>query len=248
MIGPPGCTGRDLQTLRHRRFALDPATLVFKERIDGGLDGYVWKVYFGDAGPFALKVFWDAAPPEFYHYYAPQQECHNAAVLQKMAAAVASGPVLIYNAPETKEDALSNFYPYSDESRLAQKSVENLETMDGTRLISSILRMVQCHGWLRLSGSVFPTLPLSLRPPSMKVGKIQRSMSSRKEYIALVYELVEDGENLPAAVEEVADFLWCAGFSHTLSPAARNWKIGVLVIWEISSTLAVFGGSNRSTE
>ena len=257
MIGPPSCTGKDLQTPRLRRFPLDPATLVFKERIDGGLDGYVWKVCFGDAGPFALKVvsalpapttgnyippqdrlhsslnrllqFWDAAPPEFYHYYAPQRECHNAAVLQMMAGAVASGPVLIYNAPETKEDALSNFLPIF--RREPPGTAVCRESRDSGWDQADIVDAT--HGAVpRLAEAQRQRVPNTPSEPEAAVYEGRQDPEvhvSRKEYIALVYELVEDGENMPAAVEEVTDFLWCAGFSHTLSPAARNWKSGVLV-------------------
>lgn len=40
--------------LRHCSFDLD--TMTFEARLGGGLDGCVWKVRFGDQGPFALKV------------------------------------------------------------------------------------------------------------------------------------------------------------------------------------------------
>lgn len=54
-------------------------------------------------------------------------------------------------------------------------------------------------------------------------------MSVDKEYTAIVYEYVQEGENPPAVVEGVANFLWLAGFSHIISPAARKRKSGVLV-------------------
>ncbi len=56
MIGPPSCTAADFKKPRLRRCPFDPADLRFEARLGGGLDGYVWKVYFGDEGLFALKV------------------------------------------------------------------------------------------------------------------------------------------------------------------------------------------------
>lgn len=45
MDGPPACTAADFELPRLRRCPLDE-----------GLDGCVWKVWFGDAGPFVLKL------------------------------------------------------------------------------------------------------------------------------------------------------------------------------------------------
>ena len=56
MKGPPRFRGKDLRDPRLRRSTLDPKTIVFESRLGGGSDGFVWKVRFGDEGPFALKV------------------------------------------------------------------------------------------------------------------------------------------------------------------------------------------------
>lgn len=56
MLGPPSLTAADFKTLRLRRCRFDLATVSWEARIDGELDGYVWKVRFGDEGPFILKV------------------------------------------------------------------------------------------------------------------------------------------------------------------------------------------------
>lgn len=71
--------------------------------------------------------FWDDEPPEFAHYYAPQRECQNAALLQMMETAVeqaaaTSRPVLVNARPETWEDAIANQAAFSDEARLNQLS------------------------------------------------------------------------------------------------------------------------------
>lgn len=56
MIGPAPWSAKHFQEPRLRRCTMDPSTLSWEAKLDGGLDGYVWKVWFGDAGPFALKL------------------------------------------------------------------------------------------------------------------------------------------------------------------------------------------------
>ncbi|RYP63239.1 hypothetical protein DL771_009364 [Monosporascus sp. 5C6A] len=90
--------------LRRCPFNLD--SMVWEARVDGGVDGYVWKVRFGAQGPFVLKVFWDAEAVDIPTYYAPQRECQNAALLQMMQTAVeqaaaASRPILVNRDPRS---------------------------------------------------------------------------------------------------------------------------------------------------
>lgn len=66
--------------------------------------------------------FWDDEPPEFAHYYAPQRECQNAALLQMMETAVeqanaASRPIQVIADPIYLEDALDNQAAFSEEAR-----------------------------------------------------------------------------------------------------------------------------------
>lgn len=56
MIGPPSCTAADFEMPRLRRCPFDLESLVLEASIGGGLDGFVWKVRFGDEGPFILKM------------------------------------------------------------------------------------------------------------------------------------------------------------------------------------------------
>lgn len=56
MIGPPGTTAAEFDMPRLRRCAFNLDSMVWEARVDGGMDGYVWKVRFGAQGPFALKV------------------------------------------------------------------------------------------------------------------------------------------------------------------------------------------------
>lgn len=57
MEGPPGCSTEDFDVPRLRRCSFDLADIDWKasSRL-GGLDGYVWKVWFKGDGPFVLKV------------------------------------------------------------------------------------------------------------------------------------------------------------------------------------------------
>lgn len=56
MSGPPSCTVEDLKRPHLRRCTFDFDTIIWGRRLGGGLDGHVWKVWFGEEGPFALKV------------------------------------------------------------------------------------------------------------------------------------------------------------------------------------------------
>ncbi|KPM42258.1 hypothetical protein AK830_g4297 [Neonectria ditissima] len=134
-------------------------------------------------------------------------------------------PIKLKANPSTKDEDLANLRAFSNEGRRSHLSAETLEV----KAISSIPRIRKCYGWLRLSGQAFREIPTKLRAPSLRVGKIPRTMSAGKEYIAIAYEYIEEGENRPAIVEKVTNFFCLAGFSHTNSPASRNWKSGVLV-------------------
>ncbi|KND88040.1 hypothetical protein TOPH_07334 [Tolypocladium ophioglossoides CBS 100239] len=208
MSGPPLCTAQNFKLPRLRQCAFEPGSIAWKKMLGGGLDGHTWKVWFGEMGPFVLKIFLDTDPPSFIHYYAAQRECQNIALFQMIEAAIAqaaakSKPIRIHANPQTQQEALDNLYAFSDEVRLRQSSPESSRTVS----ITSIPRIRKCYGWLRLSGNVFHALPLELKAPSFKIDKIQRSMSFDREYIALVYEYIEEGRNNEAVVEEVDRFL-----------------------------------------
>jgi hypothetical protein len=90
--------------------------------------------------------------------------------------------------------------------------------------------MKKCYGWLTIHGSAFRELHRSVRPPLVHVDrKIKRHLAPDQEYIAILYEYVEEGENDPDTMQKAMDFFWLAGFSRTSSPLVRNWKSGVLV-------------------
>ena len=133
-------------------------------------------------------------------------------------------PIWVHANPRTQDEALDNLYAFSDKGRHLS-SLGSCKSLP----ITSMPRIRKCFGWLRLSGDVFRAFPPELKAPSYKISKVQRSISFDKEYIAVVYEYVEEGRNDEAVVEDVDRFFWLAGFSHTLSPSVKNWKSGVLV-------------------
>lgn len=94
---------------------------------------------------------------------------------------------------------------------------------------STMPRMKKCYGWLTIPGKAIWELPWSLRAPPVRVDKVKRSLAPDQEYIAIVYEYGEEGENDADTMQKVIDFLWLAGFDHCSSPHLRNWKGGVLV-------------------
>ncbi|OIW29682.1 hypothetical protein CONLIGDRAFT_654182 [Coniochaeta ligniaria NRRL 30616] len=228
LLGPPSLTAEDFKTPRLRRCKFDLATISWEARLGGGLDGYVWKVKFGEEGPFTLKLYWDAKPPADHPYYAPRRECQNAALLQMMEAAVeqAAGesPITVDLDAKTKADVLANVLAFSNEGRREQQR----QCAQRPKPISSIPRMKKCYGWLTVDSNLFRSVSWELRPPVVYSGRVKRSMSYDQEYIAIVSEFIEEGENDPEVVQKVLEFFWEVGFAHTLSPAARNWKSGVL--------------------
>jgi hypothetical protein len=89
--------------------------------------------------------------------------------------------------------------------------------------------MKKCYGWLTLTGHVLKGLHLRLRAPVLTIDKVTRSIAADKEYIAIVYEYVEEGDPDPELMQEALDFFWLAGFSRTYSPLLKNWVSRVLV-------------------
>lgn len=176
--------------------------------------------------------FWDQAPPESEgHYYALQRECQNNAVLQMVRASIASYPVFVLDEPKGKEEARKNYYSFCKE-KSDSRSEHGISKEGQTRLmrrISSLPRMVECYGWLKLHSKTWNNLHSSLKAPDVKIDKIRRYMEADMEYTALVYEFIPGGENEPLAVEKVADFIYHAGLSFGSSSLAKNWTDSVLV-------------------
>jgi len=177
--------------------------------------------------------FWRATPRQD-EYFAAQRKCQNNAVLQMMDAAVAdahatSRPVLVNANPKTEKEARVTFFAFSDEARQRQQPPAG----DSNSLVAiqCFPRMPKCYGWLKFNAHEFGKMPKHIQPQPTKIDGRTYSFSEGRdgEYIAIVYEYIEDGETDTAVVDDVAEFLWLAGFCFCATPLARNWRSGVLV-------------------
>lgn len=153
------------------------------------------------------------------------------ASLDQAAAEGGRTPVLVIPDPSNFEEAEANFFGFAEEVRRTRKR-EHFRTR-GPDLVEAVEmpRFAKCYGWLHLNRKeVFPRMPRSVLPHGIRVGKHRRSLpSERDEFLAVVYEYVEDGENDTETVEKITTFLWLAGFCFCPTPLAKNWKSGVLV-------------------
>lgn len=146
--------------------------------------------------------------------------------MQAIEAALADhSPIQLYANPRSKYEALDNLSAFAKENIPANPS----GTCPVFTPLTRMPRFRKCFGWVRLSGDVFSRLHPRLSAPPEKVDKVERRILPDQEYLALVYEFIDEGPNDKAVVEDTATFLWLTGFSHTLSPLAKNWKSSVLI-------------------
>ncbi|KAM3427565.1 hypothetical protein MY4824_009355 [Beauveria thailandica] len=256
----PECTLQALKRPRLRRCAFDTSTMVFVGPInrqprrgaeqDGGLDGYNWKVRFGnDPRLFVLKVFWDQRPQRPPYQYALQRECHNAAVLQLMRAAMsrddhASGPILVQPHPWSRAEAFENMLAFSNEARLEEKLDEERGVASPLSRITWMPRIRQCYGWVKITGArIFDELPPNWWPSCRTLEKKRRQIYREIDYTAIVYEYIDEGDNDKEIIDKSLEFFRDAGFSHTHISLACNWKLSVLIdmsdiIYPVNRTLA----------
>ncbi|KAI0410447.1 hypothetical protein F5X98DRAFT_359569 [Xylaria grammica] len=239
MLGRPSCAAAAFATPRLRQCPFDLAAIDWQRsaRMACGVDGHLWKVWFKGSGPYVLKVFWDTSSAAT-RYFAAKRECQNAALLQMMQAAVEASmsesapPICVNPCPKTRGEARENTLAFSEEGRRGELAGQAAAADGGTTTmqITSVPRLRKCYGWAKVHGhTLWNTWPATMRPRALRLKKFTRSFSDTQEYLAIVYEYVEEAENDAAAVERAADFFWRAGFGYTLSSAERNWKSGVLV-------------------
>ncbi|GAB1311746.1 hypothetical protein MFIFM68171_01956 [Madurella fahalii] len=241
MVGPPACSERDFIRPLLRRCPFDLNTISWIARLGGGLDGFAWKVMFGDQGPFVLKVVHTEPPTTFGFYYAAQRESMNAALLEKIEAAVSHDtetlPIRVHAEPRTPDDALDNLLALSTEDRQSQL-VKDADAVE----ISSIPRMKKCFRWLKIDGEQLCNLHRRLRSVVVKLRNIEdRQIFPDRKYFSIVYEYIPEGDNYMGQMQLVLDFLWRAGFVFRQSLRKENWKSGVLV--DLSDVISP-GGHN----
>lgn len=138
---------------------------------------------------------------------------------------IASYPVFVLDEPHGREEAKKNYYSFckekSDLRREQGISKEGQSKLMGR--ISSLPRMMECYGWLKLHSKTWENLPSSLGAPYARFHRLRRYMEADTEYTALVYEVINGGENESSTVEQVADFIYHVGFSVDTSHAKSGW-------------------------
>ncbi|KAM0269244.1 hypothetical protein ACHAQH_009808, partial [Verticillium albo-atrum] len=172
--------------------------------------------------------FWDNRAPGDRRYWAVQRECHNAALLQMMQAAVNNSPEPIYlkAEPKTFEDAIKNLHAFSDEDRHKSRYKGQPDAIPYT----STPRLRQCFGWMKVSGEELWALGQELRPPDITLDGLRHHVLRDEEYYAIVYEFVPESELVtnPEAMQRELDFLWRVGFCFV--PLRKEyWIDGVLL-------------------
>ncbi|KAK4106031.1 hypothetical protein N658DRAFT_562995 [Parathielavia hyrcaniae] len=136
-------------------------------------------------------------------------------------------PIRIHAQASTHEDAMDNLLAFSNEGRQQQR-MKDLDAI----IVSSIPRMKKCFGWLKIDGGYLWSLPRSTRPTLVRLRTYgDRQILSDRQYIAIMYKYVPEGDSEPAQLQAVLDFFWRTGFDFTQSLRKENWKSGVLVDW-----------------
>ncbi|KAJ9129840.1 hypothetical protein NKR23_g12445 [Pleurostoma richardsiae] len=221
--GPPACAWSNFSRPLLRKYDLQHE-IEYKKRLGYGMDGIVWTVEIGDC-TLALKVFWDNTAPEETRYWAVQRECQNAALLQMIQAASTAGPIYLQPEPKTHRDAVANLRAFSDEGRRKR----TFQHLPNAVSYTSVPRLRECFGWVKVSGRELCGLGWDLRPPSVVLDGLSRKIRPAEEYYAIVYEFIPEEQLRVDVIQSQLDLFWLAGFC--LVPMQLcNWKgPGVLV-------------------
>ncbi|KLU91897.1 hypothetical protein MAPG_10846 [Magnaporthiopsis poae ATCC 64411] len=241
MSGPAPYSWADLKKPLLRKCPFELKDIRWLKHLGGGMDGYCWKVAFGDQGPFVVKMFWDHEPEENMNPWSAQRECQNAAVLQMIEASLGdlgdgdgqTSSIRVFTEPINGDEAIENLYAFSQEARKKPRIQVDPEI---THTLDSMIKTRKCFGWMKLSGAYFAARR-GVRPPSLRIGKYRRGPTETGlEYFAIVYEYIEpqQGDDDPKCVDlegiqASMDFLWTVGFEFSDTRILDNWKGGVLI-------------------
>ncbi|OAQ61379.1 SWIRM domain-containing protein [Purpureocillium lilacinum] len=230
----PCCSKAAFEHPRLRKCPYDLSTVDWEKAIllGGGLDGYVWTVYFGTNGPFALKVV------SLLCYLGSREtlallmaRVPNAAIVQLLITAVqqatATGPIIIKNNPSSNRDAQANLLAFFDKQRQIRQSQQTTLNERDT-IISTAPPMTQCYGSLKFDGQAFRKMPHPVRPPTQRYTSLYAGFN-RHELLWNSLRIRRRGSNNQELVEEVDLVFYRAGFGYTLSPDRRNWRGSRLV-------------------
>ena len=111
-----------------------------------------------------------------------------------MEAAVADdaghGSIMIDPSPETRDAAKDNLYAFSDEVREKTRLKLSEGNMPSARAdwmpVTNVPRTKKCFGWMQFTGrQLYDRLPGTLRPPYIKIEKVQRQIKDDSLYTAL---------------------------------------------------------------
>ncbi|KAL2133571.1 hypothetical protein VTI74DRAFT_2135 [Chaetomium olivicolor] len=177
-----------------------------------------------------VPKFWDNEPPrEGGVYYAAQRESQNAALLDKIAAAVSHDtetlPIRLHAHPSGYEDAMDNLLAFSTEARQGRQVKDT-----GVVEIFPISRMKKCFGWLKIDGKQLCSLPRRLGSAMVGLPNgFKCQVFPDRQYFAIVHEYIPEDENDRRQMQLVLDFLWCAGSDFDQLLRNENWKSGVPV-------------------
>ncbi|KAH7016477.1 uncharacterized protein B0I36DRAFT_337835 [Microdochium trichocladiopsis] len=226
--GEPSCARKDFlkPRLRYCPFAQQ---LQWHAYVGHGTDGMVWKAFHNNE-PYAVKVFWEAKrnDPQLY-YWAPEIECQNAALLEKIRSCSQHGRILPHGNPATREQALENLLAFSDDVQQQQR-LRDLAT-PSTFTIENCPRLRRCYGWTIVTSRC--SVQVELDDGKKKVRTLVPSM----QYLAIVYEYIEestmsqdqDKAKRQREVQIQLDFLWTVGFSFRLPLREVDWCGGVML-------------------
>ncbi|OAA68467.1 hypothetical protein SPI_00662 [Niveomyces insectorum RCEF 264] len=215
----PRVTIKNLARPRLRRCPFDIDTIDWQRArlLGAGTDGCVYRVHFGDQGPFALKLFWiPDTILEYPEYSAVHRECQNAALLQLLRASVdqaaaaaktvATGgtpdgptvPPLVNPNPIDFFTASDNLFSFSEEVRYNHqvRAAENKPPPSRLVPVTSMPRFAECYGWLPCNvHELIKKMPRRIHSYGFHVDrKTYRCFDeARTDFIGIVYEYIRGG-------------------------------------------------------
>ncbi|KAH7016331.1 uncharacterized protein B0I36DRAFT_216011, partial [Microdochium trichocladiopsis] len=222
--GEPSCTKQEFYRprLRYCPFAQQ---LQWGAYLGHGMDGMVWEAHH--IQPYAVKVFWEAERRDSkLYYWAPEIECQNAALLEKIQSSSEYDRILPHDNPTTRDQARANLLAFSDNRQQQQQSRNSAIAF--TFMARDRPRLRRCYGW---------TTVTSRHSIQVNIGETVRNFVPTTEYLAIVYEYVEesaisrdkDEDARRREVQTQLDFLWTIGFSFRIPLRAADWCDNILL-------------------
>ncbi|KIH91213.1 hypothetical protein SPBR_01760 [Sporothrix brasiliensis 5110] len=200
---------RNLMVPRLRKcpFDIDSVDWQRARLLGAGVDGCVYRVHFGDQGPFALKLFWiPDTIVESPAYSAVHRECQNAALLQLLRVSMdctKTGPPLVHPNPMDFLTASENLFSFSEEYRdlrqLPAVANKPKDPNEPDRVpVMSMPRFAQCYGWLRCNvHELLDKMPPRIRRRGFKAryNHFRHFDSERTDFIGIVYEYIRSDDS-----------------------------------------------------